>query len=220
MSCYTSTEAYSSLFLTRYQFNKKEMSIVSFNGTETTESDLSSFTLSIGYLSFCVSYDGSVSCTTFDNLGKLKTYPIISVDTGDKNTTIDLVKLARKFNNICYPYVLMSAMIMALACLALNAWISVPLLPGKLLVRKMIVGVSGIDAMVWGVGSMLQHQATKANQALVPSASMKLVQVKTGIRAEAVTWTAFSFLVVIALGNGVLLLRELRNQLKATSKLY
>lgn len=215
VSCYDSADAYSDLFLTSYTFNKDQMLVVSFKGN-TTEDDLVSFNIKVGYIYFCISYDDSSTCTSFSNIEKLEYYPIINVDSGNDSTTIDLVKLAQKFNSICYSYILMSVLILTLLSLLLVIWNLIPLLPFKLICRKIMTLLSLASLVVWGLGAMLQHQATKANKSLVPVASMDLVDVKVGSRADAISWVSFTFLAVITLSNIVVLFNDLRMKKKSS----
>lgn len=211
LSCYSSAEAYADVFLTSYSFNEQEFLEVTLNSTKSdTKGEVTKFSINIGYVSFCLDYDKELTCTTFDNIDKLDKYPLISVETGKKdNSTIDLVKLAEKFNEICYSYVLMVVLIFTLVCLGMVFWCMIPLLPGKPLCRKLLCGLSVINALLWGVGAMLQHEAAKASKSLVPMSSMNLILVKSGNRAEAMAWTVFSFLCVVCIGNIVLLVKSM-----------
>lgn len=210
VSCYDSAQAYSGIYLTSYTFNKDQMLVVSFNGN-TTADDLIGFNIKVGYLYFCISYDDSSTCTSFSNIEKLDYYPIIHVDSGNDSTTIDLVKLAEKFNDICYSYILITVLILTLLSLLISIWNLIPLLPFKNMSQKIITALSLAGLLVWGLGAMLQHQATKVNKSLVPVASMNLVDVKVGSRADAVTWVAFSFLAVVSLGNGFLVFQQIKS---------
>lgn len=207
LSCYSEAEAYSSVFLTKYGFNEQDFVTVTMDNSTEAPGNYTDFSIKIGYLSFCVDYEDKLTCTTFDGIDKLNTYPIISIETENGSSSIDLIKLAAKFNDICYVYVLMVVLIITLLCLGIIFWNMIPLLPGKVLARKIVCGLSAINVLLWGIGSMLQHEATKANASLVPLSSMDLVHVASGNRAEAITWTAFSFLCVFCIGNIFLLFR-------------
>lgn len=217
LSCYQETKAYSSTFLTSFRFNPDEMLLVKFN--ETASSDqLSGFSIDIGYLNFCVNYNNSTSCSSFDNIAKLNYYPLIQVSNGDDESTIDLIKLAKKFNDICFSYVLMAALILVLAAMVMMIWIIIPLLPGKKLARKVACGLLLLNGILWGVGAMLQHEAVRASAYLVPISSIDLIKVKTGTRAESMTWTAFSFICVCFIGNIVMLMKEIKLAKSVTEK--
>lgn len=209
LSCYQEAKAYSGAFLTSFKFNRDEMLLVTFNGTTDNE-QLSGFSIDIGYLNFCVNYNNDTTCSSFDNIAKLNYYPLIQVVNGDDESTIDLVKLAKKFNDICFSYVLMAALILVLAAMAMMFWIMIPLLPGKKLARKTASAMLLLNGILWGVGSMLQHEAVKASAYLVPISSINLIKVQTGIRAESMTWVAFCFICVCFIGNTILLMKEMK----------
>lgn len=206
LSCYDEADAYSGIYLTRLSFNKDQMLIVNFNST-TTSKDIDEFSLAVGYMNFCVDYKHKTTCALFSNIDKVKNYPLIAVD-GDENTTIDLCKLAKRFNEVCFSYILIAALILVLFSLALIIWIILPLIPGKLWVRKILCIVGLVNVLTWGLGAMLQHEAVKSSSALIPLSSMSLIDVHPGTRAESVTWTAFCFLLVNLIGNLFLFYRE------------
>lgn len=208
LSCYNETKAYKSIYLTRYLFNEDLLLAVTFNGTETNAELLSTFTISVGYLSFCVEYDGLISCAPFDKLDKLSRYPIISVDAGNEGMDLDLVKLSQRFNEICYSYVLMAAIIMVLISLLLSLWNMIPLLPWKKWINMIMAGVSLVNTIIWGIGAMLQHQAAKSSQMIIPVASMNLIDANSGSKAEAISWTAFAFIAVVLIGNTFVVVRS------------
>lgn len=65
--------------------------------------------------------------------------------------------------------------------------------------EKLNAGLSFILLLLWGLGSMLQHQAVVTSVEMMQQSSFQLLIGTRGGRAEAMTWTAFSFILVMFL---------------------
>lgn len=226
--CYNNTSAYSDIYLTSLRFNNDYIGDVEFKNT--TDTQVSEFMIKIGYLNFCVDVNDAVTCTSFDNLDKMAMYPLVKVeiegeqdeDNNSNNNNnnkhasgdLDLIKLAKNINEFCYPYILMTSICLTVIVLAIALYMMIPLLPGKFLARKVSCVVCLINVVVWGVGSTLQHVAANAVKYLVPDTSMLLIKVSIGSRAEALVWTSFTFLIIVAMSNVCMFVIETKKNKK------
>lgn len=95
----------------------------------------------------------------------------------------------------------MAAVIMTLLILAIMVYEALYIVPGKLVARKIVCFLSIVNVLVWGLGSMLQHEAVNTAFQIVGPSSMGLIQVVVGKRAEAMTWTAFTFILILSIGS-------------------
>lgn len=219
--CYNNTSAYSDIYLTSLRFNNDYIGDVEFQNT--TDTQVSEFMIKIGYLNFCVDVNDAVTCSSFDNLDKMATYPLVKVeiqgeqdeeDNKHASGDLDLIKLAKNINEFCYPYILMTSICLTVIVLAIALYMMIPLLPGKVLARKVSCVVSLINVVVWGVGSTLQHVAANAVKYLVPDTSMLLIKVSIGSRAEALVWTSFTFMIIVAMSNVFMFVMDIKKKKK------
>lgn len=209
---------YSSVYLTRLEFNQiSELysNVQAAYKSSNISTKLAEMSLSVGYLGVCVNIDKSLQCTSYNDLDSISDYTGISIIPTAKNGTTDqlnLVTLAKTFRKVCYANVLIAAIALTLLSLIVMFWNIIPLVPGKSMAKKVACVLSAANLLVWGLGSMLQHEATKAARHIVGPASMNTVSSTIGKRAEAMTWTAFAFLLIVCMGSVFVYIRDLKDQ--------
>lgn len=158
----------------------------------------------VGYLGLCVNLAGNLTCTSYSAIGDLSNSTglnLIPTTSKDNGKQLNLILLAATFNRICHPRILMAAVIMTLLILAIMLYGALYLVPGKLIARKIVCFLSIVNVLVWGLGSMLQHEAVNTAFKIIGPSSMGLIQVVVGKRAEAMTWTAFTFILILSIGS-------------------
>ncbi|CUM64288.1 uncharacterized protein PRCAT00001886001 [Priceomyces carsonii] len=214
MGCLDTSSTYSDVYFASLSYNKSSgfySEVEAKYKDSNSSSTLAKMSVRIGYIATCVALDGKFTCTSFGSLLKLSSYSGISLlEDADDANDMDLVKIAKDINETCHPRVLMAAIIITLVLLVVLCYVSIPLLPGKNLGRKFICLLSSANVLLWGLGAMLQHQAANTSKQIVGSASMNIVSASIGKRAEAMSWTAFSFLLIVCLGSFFTYIREIR----------
>ena len=211
------SSTYSSVYLTKFEFNKSSdlySNIQAAYKGSNISTKLAELTLSVGYLGVCIDIDNSLQCTSYNDLDSISNYTGISIIPTTKNGAdqLNLVDLAQTFRKVCYANVLLAAIVLTLLSLAVVFWNVIPLVPGKSMAKKIACVISAANVLVWGLGSMLQHEATKAARHIVGPASMNTVSATIGQRAEAMTWTAFSFLLIVCMGSVFVYIRDLKER--------
>lgn len=191
--CSGSSLTYADVYLVTLLFNDTLAASVSSNSL------LTDFSLAAGYMAMCATASGSSVCSMASNTSALEAYSTIIV--GD--SLISLVALAQALSRICHPRLLECSLAMCLALLVMVAWLSVPLVPGKITVRRGACVVAAATALVWGLGAMLQHQAVAGARQFSEVALLGIVEVQRGARAEAMSWAAFAFILAASIGFAV-----------------
>lgn len=205
LGCTGESSTYSKVYLAKFQFNNTSPTIA--NNLTSNSSSIMPVALSVGYLGLCASQGKVVSCTSYSTLDSLRNST--SINLGNSSGKIpELTSIAVALNNACHPRLLMATIVIILATFTMCAWCCVPMVPCKRPVRMASCGLSGFNVLLWGFGSMLQHTAVSAAAGIVPAASMSLVSMQTGGRADAMTWTAFLFLTIALICSVFGLIRE------------
>lgn len=190
VGCYSPSLTYSLVYLLKLLFNET----ADFWQNRT----LPEISLRAGYLAMCVNLDSAMECVAAHNLTALYSSSSIVLDEG----TISLTDISSALSDVCNPRVLICCIIMSLALIVLILWLAIPLVPAKLFVRRVTLGLGVLTVLLWGLGAMLQHQTVLTTVKLVEVSSMGLITSSRGGRAEAMTWTAFLFLAVATIGIG------------------
>lgn len=159
--------------------------VSSVNLISLTLSD-SLVSVTAGYLAVCID-DGSTYCANTNNLTALELY----------SEAANLVTVASLFSDTCHPRLLLTVIGLTIAMLLLSIWQVVPLLPWKTWVLRGAAALGALDVLLWGLGAMLQHEATSGLVTLAPVISDEVIDASSGTRAEVMTWLAFAFLVVV-----------------------
>lgn len=218
LGCTDTVSTYSKVYLTKLKFNQTSdvySNIEAAYKGSNISTKLAEMSLSVGYLGVCVDIDDSLQCTSYKDLDSISNYTGISIIPTTKKGTgnqLNLVTLAKSFRNVCYANVLLATIALTLLLLLVMFWNVIPLIPGKPLAKKVACVLSAVTVLVWGLGSMLQHEATKAAHHIINPASMNTLSSSIGKRAEAMTWTAFSFLIIVCIGSVFIYIRDLKEQ--------
>ncbi|KAI5968601.1 hypothetical protein CANMA_002346 [Candida margitis] len=208
---YTSSN-YSNVYLFTYKFNSSSSlyqhltldsntTETSINTTTTTttnsplDSELSNISVKVGYLALCLSAKDIQQCTSYVNLNTIPQLTITFLETD-----FNLLNIAQTFHeSIVHSRLLMASILLTLALLLILCYLVLPISLGALGVKRVGLVLSFANMMLWGLGSMLQHQSVNATTKVLSEASFQVVQVERGQRAETITWVAFSFLIVVFL---------------------
>lgn len=218
--CYSSSSTYSSVYLAKVQYNLSSDlydNVKAAYKSQNSSTELSSMSLKIGYVGVCVDASNKTTCTSYGELSSLSEYAGISIiptTSKSKSRQIDLINIVQTFRDVCYANVLIASIILTLLLLLIHFWTIIPLVPGKHLSRKICCFLSAANVLLWGLGAMLQHEATKAASKLLGPASMTVLSVTVGQRAEAMTWTAFTFLLIICIGAIFTYIYELKREIR------
>lgn len=189
VGCYSPDLTYSLVYLLKLLFSETA-ALVSQNLS------LPDITLRAGYLAMCVSIDSAIDCVAVHNLSLLYSSSSIVLEEG----TISLADVSSALSDVCNPRLLICCIIMSLALIVLILWLAIPLVPAKMFIRRVTLGLGVLTVLLWGLGAMLQHQTVLTTVKLVEISSMGLITSSRGGRAEAMTWTAFLFLAVATIG--------------------
>ncbi|KAF3991679.1 hypothetical protein FT663_00990 [Candidozyma haemuli var. vulneris] len=184
--------AYSSVFMVNFKFNTTADAFSEVISTNT--SSIAKRSITANYMGICARLeDGKKVCSAAGNYTALDKY----LSVGAQGTKISLAEIASKFTEACHPRLLIVSLMLVVLLLLTVLWCTIPLLPSKPLIRKISVGLCLLCILIWGLGSMLQHQTVASTVKLVGPSSMGMVIATKGGRAEAMTWTAFAFLLVV-----------------------
>ena len=197
LGCIDSSSNYSNVYLLYYKFNLTSplYDNLSTNFSTTMNStSLDNLSVRVGYLGVCLSMDKDTRCTTYSQLETFQSYSI-SILSGK----LDLVQLAETFSSICHPRILFTTIVLTLVSLLLLCYLLIPLVPGKFLITKINVFFTFLNLLLWGLGSMLQHQAVNTSAVMMQQSSFELLVGSSGSKAEVMTWTAFSFIFIVFL---------------------
>lgn len=206
LGCVGTTPIYSQVYLARLEFNQTSdlyPRVKAYYETVKLRNvtDLSSIVFKIGYLGTCIEIDETTTCLKISNLQDIiedNGIPLIS----QSSSKVNLVEITQNYSNSTHPTILIISIIIAIMILLLLCYINLPLVPGTVTVRYIIMVLSILMTLLWGLGSMLQMTAVTTAQNIIGPASLNLIQLSRGTRAQAMTWTVFSmiFLVTLAIG--------------------
>lgn len=214
IGCMETPKTFSDAYLMKLEFNKSSPWFPTIEAaySELNQSSLTNMLITASYLAMCVDLDDSLTCSSNINLSKLSSYSGVSLFPSKSNGSIvqiDLILVAKSFADSCYPRILVSTLVLTILLTIFVFWSSMPLLPGKLWSRRISCGLLALAVLVWGLGAMLQQQAVSSIKTMAGPASMYAMQVSPGKRAEALTWSAFSFLLICCIGLVALCIRDL-----------
>ncbi|RCK57766.1 Factor-induced gene 1 protein [Candida viswanathii] len=197
LGCIDSSSSYSNVYLLNYKFNLTSPlydSLSTQSNSSINSTSLDDLSVRVGYMGVCLSLDDDLTCTTYDQLQSFPSYSISIM-----SASLDLVQLAESFSSICHPRILLATIVLTLISLILLCYLLIPLVPGKFLVTKINALFTFLNLLLWGLGSMLQHQAVNTSAVMMQESSFQLLVGSSGGRAEAMTWTAFSFILIVFL---------------------
>lgn len=202
LGCINTSSNYSNVYLFSYNFNSSsslyqhltlDSNSTSTNSTSTTSSILDSYlskiSVKVGYLALCISADDFQQCTSYVDLQSIPQLTITFLET-----KFNLLDFAQTFHTfIIHSRLLMASIILTLAILIILCYLVLPIYFGTLTIKRIGLLLSFTNMMIWGLGTMLQHQLVFATTKLLTGASFDVVDVGRGQRAETMTWVAFSF---------------------------
>lgn len=208
LGCIDASSNYSNVYLFNYKFNSSsslyqhltlDSNSTSTNSTSTAssflDSDLSKISVKVGYMALCISADDFQQCSSYVDLQSIPQLTISFFET-----KFNLLDIAQTFHTfIVHPRLLMASMIFTLAILIILCYLVLPICFGTLTIKRIGLLLSFTNMMLWGLGTMLQHQLVIATTKLLTGASFEVVEVGRGQRAETMTWVSFSFLIVVFL---------------------
>ncbi|GAV46568.1 hypothetical protein ZYGR_0A01600 [Zygosaccharomyces rouxii] len=209
-----------STFLVRYKFDRSspfynviQKSFNQSNGT-TQMSGLEQVSIASGYMGVCITnipkdYDKGVKsvCYPRKDLANNPLYNDLSIElfnvpSSDKKSTqkqlpinLNILELAETTSRyVVHPYILMVTVILATLMFLMLIYSTIPALPFKYWVLRATLCVSAFLVLFWGIGAMWTHVGIHACSKLVPSASMGILKIHRGIKAAAMSWVSFAFL--------------------------
>lgn len=181
LGCASSESAYLLVYLLQLQFDNP-----------SNASHLSVAALRANYMASCAILDESMLCLSSTNNTILDLVAFVDAE----DSTLKLSLLAEAVHNVCHPRLLTATIVMCLVLLVLVLYTSLPLVPGKVAIRRASLVVAFLTLLLWALGAMLQHQTVVAAQNFIETTSFEYVTVKKGGRADAMTWTALSFMLL------------------------
>ncbi|SCW01624.1 LAFE_0E03752g1_1 [Lachancea fermentati] len=204
-----------STYLVSYKFNTDspmyEIIETSFNSTQSTEG-LQDVEIFAGYLGICFDNvpatisNTSILCFDRKNVSNSAFYDDLAVkvfnirstnSTVTKSTELNIVQLAQDMSvEIVHPYILIATIILALLMFCLILYVTLPKVPGKGPANLALLALCPIITLLWGIGAMCTHIASKSSSEFIPAASMNIIDVHKGSKAATMSWFSFSFLCI------------------------
>jgi len=213
LGCVSPTSMYSSVYLAKIEYNDTSELYprisTYFKSINNTGADALSITL--GYNGGCIEMNLNSTCYSYAVMTQLlKKYQVPVVPNA--KLQLDIIQLSLAMGNSYHPNVLITTIIMMVAQLLFLCYCSLPKAPGIKRITMAGTILATIISILWGFGSMLQHEAVTAAAGVTSPASMDIVILKRGIKADAMTWSAFSFIVVVNIGSVVSLIHILTRE--------
>lgn len=181
LGCASSDSTYLLVYLLQLEFNNP-----------SNASQLSVAALRANYIASCAILDGSMLCLSSTNNTSLDLVAFV----GAEDSTLKLSLLAEAVHSVCHSRLLTATIVMCLMLLVLVLYTSLPLVPGKVAIRGASLVVAFLTLLLWALGAMLQHQTVVAAKTFIETTSLEYVTVKKGDRADAMTWTALTFMIL------------------------
>ncbi|KAA8916752.1 hypothetical protein TRICI_001108 [Trichomonascus ciferrii] len=212
-----------------YRINSASKYYKSIEDTYTKDGNktYSDMKLRAGYLAICASGGDESFCSARGNLTKLQIYPPINIYGSSNNTeegkkeaiaVLDPVVLAGMFSNeVVSPVILIFALFFNVLGFLCALW------PSGTTSTRSIIQTVGITCVFlgwffWTIGAVWFQVAGKATTSMVNQSSMTILEASVGGRAQAMTWTAFSFLTIAVALILVLKRKQSREQALAQAK--
>ena len=215
VGCTGEQDTFSSVYLLELKYNSS--SSLSSDSKDKVNLD---FSVRIGYLGVCLMEDKKTSCTPVANFTSLSdTDDLFNGALSKGEHDINIGKIGQKFRDVCYVNVLIAGIIINLLVLLVMFWGLIPFLPGRVACTRIASFFSCVNVLLWGLGTMLLYVATKSGKNLIGTSSASLVVAKIGGRAQAMSWTSFTFILLACLGNIFICLKELKENIKKRKQL-
>lgn len=216
MGCSNTADAYSSVYLAQISYNQSSVLFPNIQAAyklTNSSAQLAYMKIRVGYLSACAGYNDDYVCAPYTDMSLLSSFSGVAfVPSDSSEDQLDLINLAQKYHKAAHQHLLISTLIITLILFFINVWCAAQVLPGQMAMRKSNCVLLLGNVLACGLGSMLQSQSLTTAQNLVGPSSLTVVQIARGNRAQAMTWTGFTFLSVCLIGNIVLLFVALRKK--------
>lgn len=224
IGCYNETSL--STFLVSYNFEKSSpfYSVIksSFNSTTVRSnislSGLENVEIKSGYMGVCLlnlpkDYDSDSQriCYPRKNLFNTTVYSDLSIEMFNLPSTnnsssnsqnnvpikLNILQLGQLTSvEIIHPYILMATVVLSCAMFLLIIYVTLPKLPKKQFMTRVLLAWSPVLTLLWGFGTMWTHVGINATSELAPAASMGIIKAKRGKKAATMSWCAFAFLLL------------------------
>ncbi|QLL32143.1 hypothetical protein HG536_0C03110 [Torulaspora globosa] len=109
---------------------------------------------------------------------------------------------------IIHPYILMATVVLSCVMFLLIIYVTLPKVPKKSLVNRLLLIWSSALTLLWGFGTMWTHVGINASAEMVSAASMGIIRSSKGKKAAALSWCAFAFLLIDCLIIWLLYFRD------------
>lgn len=219
VGCYNVSQ--SSTYLVKYQFNTESplYSVIStqFNSQNYT-GDLEDVKILSGYMGVCVdnipadyyrnsSTKSSKVCFNRKKVDDMEIYDDLTIkifnfkssNSTDESQSSDLNILDLAHQNseeLVHPYLLMVVIIFTILLFGITFYAMIPKLPFKNQVQLILMGLSAVITLLWAIGAIWAHVAINCNVSLISRASMNIITAEKGTKSQALSWTAFSFMLI------------------------
>lgn len=224
IGCYNETSL--STFLVSYKFEKSSPFYLviksSFNSTTVRSnvslSGLENVEIKSGYMGVCLlnlpkDYDSDSQriCYPRKNLFNTTVYSDLSIEMFNLPSTnnsgsnsqnnvpikLNILQLGQLTSvEIIHPYILMATVVLSCAMFLLIIYVTLPKLPKKQFMTRVLLAWSPVLTLLWGFGTMWTHVGINATSELAPAASMGIIKAKRGKKAATMSWCAFAFLLL------------------------
>lgn len=97
---------------------------------------------------------------------------------------------------IIHPYILMATIVLSCVMFLLIIYVTLPKVPKKSLVNRLLLIWSSALVLLWGLGTMWTHVGINASAEMVSAASMGIIHSSKGKKAAALSWCSFAFLLI------------------------
>lgn len=224
IGCYNETSL--STFLVSYKFEKSSpfYSVIksSFNSTTVRSnvslSGLENVEIKSGYMGVCLlnlpkdyDSDSQRTCYPRKNLFNTTVYSDLSIEMFNLPSTnnsgsnsqnnvpikLNILQLGQLTSvEIIHPYILMATVVLSCAMFLLIIYVTLPKLPKKQFMTRVLLAWSPVLTLLWGFGTMWTHVGINATSELAPAASMGIIKAKRGKKAATMSWCAFAFLLL------------------------
>lgn len=224
IGCYNETSL--STFLVSYKFEKSSpfYSVIksSFNSTTVRSnvslSGLENVEIKSGYMGVCLlnlpkDYDSDSQriCYPRKNLFNTTVYSDLSIEMFNLPSTnnsgsnsqnnvpikLNILQLGQLTSvEIIHPYILMATVVLSCAMFLLIIYVTLPKLPKKQFMTRVLLAWSPVLTLLWGFGTMWTHVGINATSELAQAASMGIIKAKRGKKAATMSWCAFAFLLL------------------------
>lgn len=220
VGCYSPSQM--GTYLSKFEFHKESPIFPMIKNSflhQSYTTGLEGIVIKMGYLHTCVDKipriynlkNETISSSCYSRKGivnepiykdvTLQLFNIPDTTTSSNSSTIpitlNLLELAHvATTKIVHPHILIATIVFNLLVFLTILYYLIPFLPFKSVVRKVNLVLSTVLLLLWSFGVMWQHVASRANTKLLTISSLGIIKAHRGLKAAAMSWTAFVFLLV------------------------